>query len=678
MLKNYSLFSKQTDKLDESAPRIPNSEEYWTKKGKKGKKVALYFHDDLDGIYSAIAMKGYLEKKGFEIEKYGIINYQEGWSTTVLDEALINIALDYAENIKGIDVYIDHHGKFEEGENKGEPTAVKTHTGSAYEGIMDQLGLPVDSNVLSIIDMVDSAKYDDYKVDIKRILTFDFKEFKNKLEFAAAFNQMLKRSDHKTFIEVVANSKDINPSIYNIFRLFKILYPANNLNNVQIKQLAKAGGFLTDDGKPDIKALVAHIKRENPKLMRDFEKDFIKDAEWRLGQMAHRTWGGDQRGPKQYIDSQEKFKALFGTVGRGYVDKETGEDVPGNPKVSMPGYQIIGTMCFVPSGTWANALRARSLLETHLLNDERIPIIPYRVLKTSPMYNELLSKNGEKMELIGDISDFLTKDKKFITFNPKQDVTNDPKIEGISGEILVQGEHVVFKAKQPIFWILLQYGNTLQVASLHKFDLYVKEYLPKINGEPVEDLGKYCDNLLMQMCKEYGYNILTVPEMTTKAGGHKGIGSISNIFGEVPNGVVLGVPDPKHPDKKVNVEAAPDKDKIAGTRFLDLIKNTMISELSGIKFDDLTMPWGDPDEKPAPKPKDTDMNKKVLTKQQIRKAQDVEKQYQEWDKEDIMQNVERLKKSLNDIGLDGLAKQWGISTEKARELIKKQYPGLQL
>jgi hypothetical protein len=39
---------------EEASPRLPKSEEYWLKRGKEGKQVALYTHDDMDGIFSAI------------------------------------------------------------------------------------------------------------------------------------------------------------------------------------------------------------------------------------------------------------------------------------------------------------------------------------------------------------------------------------------------------------------------------------------------------------------------------------------------------------------------------------------------------------------------------------------------------------------------------------------------
>ena len=66
-IKKFNKFNLITE---ESSPRLPNSEEYWIKKGKSGKDVALYIHDDLDGIACGIEMKKWLVNKGFNIVKY--------------------------------------------------------------------------------------------------------------------------------------------------------------------------------------------------------------------------------------------------------------------------------------------------------------------------------------------------------------------------------------------------------------------------------------------------------------------------------------------------------------------------------------------------------------------------------------------------------------------------------
>ena len=58
---------KDYKKINESAPRLPKKEDYWIKKGKTGKDVMIYTHDDMDGIFSAIVVKKYLKDAGFNI-----------------------------------------------------------------------------------------------------------------------------------------------------------------------------------------------------------------------------------------------------------------------------------------------------------------------------------------------------------------------------------------------------------------------------------------------------------------------------------------------------------------------------------------------------------------------------------------------------------------------------------
>jgi len=331
---NYKMI-KFKEFLFESAPRIPNDIEYWKNKGKTGKDVCIIFHDDMDGIVSAIMMKNWLENKGFTIKTYAIINYQESWDALNLDTKLINIALDYAEDSEDVDIYMDHHGSFDDDVRLTQKKhSVKTSTGSAAEGIALQLGVPFSSEIKNWIDMIDSAKYQEYKVNISDILNFDLKliskDPNSKMRFSAAFNQMLKRSDFKTFIEVV-NAAKSGVSIFNIFRLFKIFFPKNNPN-------WKSGS----------------------------EAEFVDDGELRLKTMQDRTRGKSSR-PKTVYMSQMKFKHDFsGSVRDSDNYRNQGE------KMSVGTYQIIGNLMFVPSGTWANALRAKAIF----VDDIKSGIIP--------------------------------------------------------------------------------------------------------------------------------------------------------------------------------------------------------------------------------------------------------------------------------------------------------------
>jgi hypothetical protein len=429
---------------EESSPRLPNSEDYWIKRGKSGKNVALYIHDDLDGIFCGIEMRKWLDNKGFKIEKYGILNYSEGWKYTTLDPLLINIVLDFA-NMPGderdelVDYYLDHHGLFSEEDlekYKSSPVQ-KKKTGSAYEALCQSLGVPQDSLTLEVIDMVDSAKYSHYGVSWQRLLDFDLKSMKDsknvRLEFGAAFNQFIKRSDTKTIISVVHNTKDA--SIFAIYNSMKVLYPEHN-------RITR--GFRAGD-----------------------KKDFIEDSEWRLGEMQKRTRGKFSK--KAYKDQKEFVRDFQKSDG-----------------LLLDGYQLIGDLVFVPTGTWANALRARTIVEKDFMDGK----LPY-----------------------------------------------EPK------------------------FILLQYGSTLQVCGYK--DMKDMELPKNISGEVIDDLGKYMIDLLKNFQKHLGYyeaDTKIGQDEITVSGGHGGIGSISNIFGVC------------------------QKEPYVGKKFVDMFKNKIISDLSGVTF----------------------------------------------------------------------------------------------
>lgn len=453
-----------TYKIFEGAPTINNSENYWKAKGKVGKECMLYFHDDLDGIMSAIVTKNYLENKGFKIAGYGIVNYQEGWKYVELDDKYINMALDFAEDQEDLDIYIDHHGSFvEKGGDikKRSIKSFKTESFSAYEGICHQLGVPVDSLILDVINMIDAARYEFYDVDIETILNFNINDIKAsgnpKLVFAGAFNQLIKRGDYKTLIEVAHNA---SLSVFNIYLMFKKLYPANNLDR-------KTGE----------------------------EKDFILDGEERLKTMIKRTGGSY---PKKIFTSQKEFYNEFwdGT------------------KLRLTGYQIIGKMAFIPTGTWANALRARAIIKEDLRTQDNL-------------------KNHN------------------------------------------------------IYFVLLQYGGTLQIADTIGMNNIPEDDVPILrNGYIVDNLGQYTNDLLYSVGRSLNYE-----KEITRSGGHKGIGNLSNVVGKFTG-----------------------SGNLKGMKWIDIFKNKIIGDISGIEWS-IAMPW---DVYKEPTELDKKINEKVLMVDQIR------------------------------------------------------------
>ena len=466
---------------EESSIKFPNSLDYWIEKGKRGKDCIIYTHDDLDGIYSAIAMKEYLLAHGFKISGYGIINYTESWKIFKLDKTYINICVDFAEDNVDLDLYIDHHMS-EDFEKKSEHS-VKLKSDSCYYLICYLLGMPTDKYILSVISMIDAAKYDEYGVDIKTILDLDWNEISKKpnarLIFAGAFNQFIKRSDFRTLIEVIHNG---NLSIFNIFQLFKILYPINNIivdrgvdkENIRLQLMAG-----------DYAEFIDGLK-EVP--------EFVPDSRARMQKMAIKTVG---REAKEVITSYPQFKRLFWKAGLG--------------KFKFDGFVVIRNLVYVPSGTWANPLRARALIAKTLKDDSNIQ------------------------------------------------------------------------------FIMMDYSSSLQIASYRKIEN--ENNLPKLaDGSIMDDLNVYTRNLVQEVLpREFNYRY-----DKAKGGGHPGIGNLTNIVGWCKYGEYDGI------------------------RIIDLMKNRIIHDLTGMDWDP-KLAWNinDPVEGPA---YELVLNAKLMMIPQIRKV----------------------------------------------------------
>ena len=195
-------------------------------------------------------------------------------------------------------------------------------------------------------------------------------------------------------------------------------------------------------------------------------------------------------------------------------------------KLTPTVYQLIGNLMYVPSGTWANALRAKAIFSQDMIKG----IVP-----------------------------------------------DDPRAN----------------------FVLLQYGNTLQIADLRsKIKNMKEEDLPKTkDGKVIDDLGKYTENLVKNFETHLGYK-----DDRTKAGGHYGIGSISNIFGKCKN--------------------KPYED----LKFLDMFKNKIINDISGVKWN-LNMPWNEEEKDKTFNPEE--INKKLVDIDDVRSEESAKNEREE-------------------------------------------------
>lgn len=307
-----------------SSPKLPRSETYWKNKGKcffnnTYKNVMIYTHDDLDGIYSAIAIKLILKRLKYNIIGYSVLNYQNSWDIFEIDTEIINICVDFSVYNDKIDIFIDHH----QGELNNKVYGVKQQYNSAFETIQRQYNQLLDSLVLDPIDMIDSASYHKYGLSYKDCIVsnFNFLKFskKPKLAFVSIINQLIKRSDYITIMEVIHNTTDL--SFYQIYHKIKEFYPANNLSKGQ-------------------------------------RRDFINDGIWRLENSLLKTRG--TLGIPKYYNDFETFNKTFNIDGYLHI---------------IDGYKIIGNIMYIPSNTWCNSIKAMAIVEKYNLNVKYIMLL---------------------------------------------------------------------------------------------------------------------------------------------------------------------------------------------------------------------------------------------------------------------------------------------------------------
>ena len=438
----------------------------------------------------------------------------------------------------------------------------KAETASAYEAVCLNLQVPQDDLVVASVRMIDAAKYDEYKVSWKRLLDYNLtdiikfaKEAINKkedgklslqgrLEFAAAFNQMLKRGDHKTLISVIHNCKDA--SIYSIFHTMSRVYPEHNVN---------FGGPKKGQGK-----------------------DFLQDAEWRLKEMQKKTRGSKKQ--KKVYMTQQEFLQDFQRSAVGdarLMDSFT---------IFSDGYALIGDLAFVPTGTWANALRARTII----MEDYEMGII------MSKIYKAISDGTIDKLDVFNfnKLLEFLTEEEIYL-FSRRGDSGNVWTIP-----------------KLPKF-ILLQYGGTLQVCSYS--NIKEMEGLPKTkDGKEINDLGVYMTGLLKNFKQHLAYydaDTSIGQDEITVSGGHGGIGSISNVFGTIKV-------EKKTDEEGNEVEVSKILLNNEGKKYIDLFKNKIIGDLSGVKWD-FGLKWKEDSESSGYKAKEPEMDFKVLGTEDVTK-----------------------------------------------------------
>ena len=196
---------------------------------KRYKKAEIYFHQDLDGVTTAIAMKKYLEDNGIDVVGAHIIQYGDKEFAVKKNDAqgdVMPVLVDFAHGKPMFVIHTDHHDK-QVGVEKG--TSKQFRGARSNVETISQVVSPKDlfpSSDVLLINTVDSADFARHDITPDEVVNYIYrfnKESglqKNKMLLGLVINKLLLAFKNKPgFLEMLV--MDSEPSLMSILTNIK-------------------------------------------------------------------------------------------------------------------------------------------------------------------------------------------------------------------------------------------------------------------------------------------------------------------------------------------------------------------------------------------------------------------------------------------------------------------------
>lgn len=202
---------------------------------KRYPKAEIYFHQDLDGVTTAIAMKQYLENSGIKVVDAHVIQYGDKEFAVKKNDALgdtMPVLVDFAHSKVMFKIHTDHHLS-QVGVEKG----TSTHFKGARSNVetMSQVVSPKElfpSEDILLISTVDSANFAKQGISVDDVINYLFRLDKekslqkNKMMMGFVTNKLLLAFKNKPgFLETLVMKS--TPSLLNIL---------NNIKEIMIEK----------------------------------------------------------------------------------------------------------------------------------------------------------------------------------------------------------------------------------------------------------------------------------------------------------------------------------------------------------------------------------------------------------------------------------------------------------
>ena len=149
---------------------------------KRYPKAEIYFHQDLDGVTTAIAMKKYLESNGIDVVGAHIIQYGDKEFSVKKNDAqgdTMPVLVDFAHGKPMFTIHTDHHDK-QIGVEKG--TSKQFRGARSNVETISQVVSPKDlfmSSDILLINTVDSADFARQNLQPEDVVNYMIQELEN-------------------------------------------------------------------------------------------------------------------------------------------------------------------------------------------------------------------------------------------------------------------------------------------------------------------------------------------------------------------------------------------------------------------------------------------------------------------------------------------------------------------
>jgi hypothetical protein len=224
------------------------------------KQAKIYFHQDLDGVTSAIAMKKYLEDNGIEVVDSEIIQYGDKEFSVKKADArgeIMPVLVDFAHGKPMFVIHTDHHDRQAGAEDTGSTSFRQSRSNVETLSQIIPSSEIFTAGDVETISMVDSANYASNEITPDMVMNYvysfdkDSSAKRNRMMLGLVTNKLLLAFKNKPgFLEKLV--MDAQPSLLSIFNIIRKEMKDKGWADIEKLEMNKAGYVSQMQSYPDI------------------------------------------------------------------------------------------------------------------------------------------------------------------------------------------------------------------------------------------------------------------------------------------------------------------------------------------------------------------------------------------------------------------------------------------